>query len=154
MAITEKDFWDEFIERQGEGVIFQYARLIRNELKVVASKTHVGGHPYTAEGTKAFGYYLRPILPQPVGIGLRTIAIWTTGEIEIEFEYLQATLQLSKEQVQDELYHALSSIPNLNIPVARKRKRPSFPISQFANSAAVDQFIAVLKDYILQVKGG
>ena len=148
-STSEEEFWEEFKLRQGEGRTWQIAQKIRLGIGSVAPKTHVGGHPYTTEGTKAFGYYLRPIMPQPIGKGLRTIAIWTTAEIEIQFEYLQPTASSNKEEVQDKLYKAVTSISNLDIPVGRKRGRPSFAISNFANEEAVDQFINVISEYIL-----
>lgn len=90
-----------------------------------------------------------PILHDPVGKPHWLIALWTYGNVELQFQYLATDPAFAPEAKRMELLSRLNAIPGVNLSPAKIASRPSIALEKFRTEAALEQFLAIL-DWALQ----
>lgn len=80
--------------------------------------------------------------------------MWSSGTIEIYFQWYATKPPFSDEGRRRELLERLNSIPgaDINIPLDALRKRPNVPLVAFAADGACDQLLAIFDWFISEVR--
>ncbi|BAS57997.1 hypothetical protein NIES2135_26200 [Leptolyngbya boryana NIES-2135] len=86
------------------------------------------------------------------GVDYQLFSIWTTGSIEIGFQYLQNKHPFDVESKRVELLTRLNEIEGISLPESVITKRPSLPLAVLKPEASLQQFLAVFDWVIDQVK--
>lgn len=86
------------------------------------------------------------------GVDYQLFSIWTTGSIEIGFQYLQNKHPFDGESKRVELLTRLNAIEGISLPESVITKRPSLPLAVLKPEASLQQFLAVFDWVIDQVK--
>ncbi|MEJ7812277.1 MAG: hypothetical protein WKG32_17830 [Gemmatimonadaceae bacterium] len=88
------------------------------------------------------------------GVGHQLFAVWSSGTIEIYFQWYATKPPFSDEGRRRELLERLNSIPgaDINIPLDALRKRPNVPLVAFAADGACDQLLAIFDWFISEVR--
>lgn len=73
-----------------------------------------------------------------------TIAVWTGGTFEIQFQWMRRKRPFEAEARRHELREKLNAIPGISIPPEAIERRPNFPLKVLASPGILDQFLAVL----------
>jgi hypothetical protein len=77
-----------------------------------------------------------------------TISVWTYGRLEVQFSMLANSTQLgnpfAERAKREELLTQLNAISGVELPPDAIDRRPSIPLANFVDTAARDQFLAVL----------
>ena len=72
------------------------------------------------------------------------IALWSSGTVETQFQYLKYRPPFDSPAVREELAQRLSGIPGVAIPTDSLEKRPSFPVELLGEPGALEKLLAVL----------
>jgi hypothetical protein len=81
-----------------------------------------------------------------------TISIWTSGAIEIAFQWLRSKPPFDQESKRINLQAKLNEIPSVNIPSDAINRRPSFPLAALKDETALNQFFTVLKWIVEEIE--
>ncbi|MBW4540322.1 MAG: hypothetical protein KME43_14420 [Myxacorys chilensis ATA2-1-KO14] len=92
-----------------------------------------------------------PILSQH-GKDYQLFTVWTTGSIEVGFQYLQNKRPFDSEIHLLELLSRLNAIAGIALPATVMTKRPSLPLTVLQPEASLQQFLAAFDWVIDQVK--
>jgi hypothetical protein len=74
-----------------------------------------------------------------------TIAVWTSGVIEIPFNWLRRTPPFDAESKRQELRGKLNAVPGISIPESGIEKHPNVPLQVLTVPGALDRFLEVLE---------
>jgi hypothetical protein len=74
-----------------------------------------------------------------------TIAVWTSGLVEIPFNWLRRTPPFDAESKRQELREKLNAIPGISIPESGIEKHPNVPLQVLTAPGALDKFLEVLE---------
>src|SRR5579872_6928509 len=91
-------------------------------------------------------------LHDPAGKPHRLIAMWTSGSVEVQLEYLAADPAFASEDRWLDLLHRLNALPGVNISPAKIAQRPNIPLASLSEKASHDQFIGILDWAIHEIK--
>ena len=85
-----------------------------------------------------------PVLDVP-GSGYWFFYLFTTGAVEVQFQWLMARPPFDDESTRVQLLEKLNEIPGVNLPRDGISRRPSFPIEVLYDPANRDRFKAVIE---------
>ncbi len=139
---NEITFFEELSRKRGEAEV----AVVRNALKWAIDN---GLRIWWGEGDWNGSLY--PILDLN-GQSFYSVAIWTYGTVEVQFQYMKVKAPFSDENMRKELRVRLMRIPGVEIPIDRLNKRPGFPLANLANENALATFLDVLKWHVEQIK--
>jgi hypothetical protein len=94
-----------------------------------------------------------PKVHNPAGKPHWLVALWTTGHVTLQFQYLASDPAFAAEERRLDLLRRLNAIPNVNIPVSKIGLFPSIPLSSLTAASALDQFMATLDWALRNIKG-
>jgi hypothetical protein len=89
----------------------------------------------------------------PTGEGQTIVFVWTSGSVEIPFQYMSRRKPFDNELNRVELLNRLNQIPGIKIPADEINSRPNVRLAVLANDGTVAKFLAVLDWYVAEVKG-
>lgn len=138
---TEASFMAEFEKRQGvaEAAVAQ---------KIVNfMRPHVG-YFWFGKGTKDGSIF--PMLPNRTTRW--TFCIWTSGGIEVQFQYIKNTPPFDDLGLRKEFQSRLNQIKGVAIPDDRLEKRPSFRVQLLLDEQELVKFFDALNWFIAQFK--
>jgi hypothetical protein len=78
--------------------------------------------------------------------------VWTEGNIQVGFGYLQYRPPFGSETKRLELLQRLNSIPGVALPAESISKYPSFPLAALQGEAALQQFLHAFDWVIEEIK--
>lgn len=78
-----------------------------------------------------------------------TIAVWTYGKVEIQFQHLQKSAPFDQESMRRQLRERLNAIDGVSVSEDALTKRPNIALSVFLAPAKLQQLLAIL-DWMLQ----
>jgi hypothetical protein len=73
-----------------------------------------------------------------------TIAVWTGGTFEVQFQWMRRKRPFEAEARRQELREKLNAIPSISIPPEAIERRPNLPLKVLASPGTLDRFLAVL----------
>jgi hypothetical protein len=82
-----------------------------------------------------------------------SIAVWTYGRIEVQFQWMKVRPPFTDEKRRLELRDRLNKIPGVEIPEEAITRRPSILLASLTDASALKEFLAVLDWYLREVKG-
>jgi hypothetical protein len=86
-----------------------------------------------------------PTLDLLDGESLWPIALWTYGQVELNFQHLAPRPPFDRLEMRRVLAQRMeSAVPGLRIPEARLDKRPSFSLAELADEGAREGFLAAI----------
>lgn len=85
-----------------------------------------------------------PILHDPADKPHWLIALWTSGSVELQFQYLATGPAFAPEAKRLELLDRLNAIPGVSISPSKIAQRPSIALAKLRAESALDHFIATL----------
>lgn len=80
----------------------------------------------------------------PLGAGHHTIALWTYGRVETQFQWMRHQPPFDSETRRAELLARLNALADVHLPKEAIELRPPFDMAALYDPAALEQFIAVL----------
>ena len=86
------------------------------------------------------------------GVTYITITIWTSGVIEIGFQWLRSKPPFDQESKRLDLQAKLNEIPSIDLPNDAINRRPSFPLAALKDETALNQFFTVLKWIVEEIE--
>jgi len=81
-----------------------------------------------------------------------TFAMWTSGSIEMQFQWMRTQPAFGSESKRFELLDKLNAIPGISLPPDRINRRPSFRLELLRDEAVLDRFLAVVKWMVEEIK--
>ena len=84
--------------------------------------------------------------------GFWSYVIWSSGIVEIQFQYIKNQVHNGGLERRTELLNRLNSIKGVYLENNRIDKRPSFPLSVLNNKVSLDQFYAIWEDYFEEIR--
>ncbi len=130
--------WDSFREDLGSRRGSDLVRVAQSILEWAESR---GLRPWWGHGLKQGSFF--PVIDCGP-IAHSTVAVWTYGSVEVQFQTLKARPPFDDEAKRLELLHRLNDIPGVSIPETEIGHRPSFPLSALVEEQTQAQFLAVL----------
>ncbi len=88
-----------------------------------------------------------------VGIEHYTIAVWTSGLIEIPFNWLRRTPPFDAESKRQELREKLNAVPGISIPESGIEKHPNVRLQVLTAPGALEQFLEALEWVEGEIRG-
>ncbi len=79
------------------------------------------------------------------------VSVWTSGRVEIPFQWMLNKTPFGDESKRQEL-HARLNVVGLALPADAIARRPSAPLAVLTDRAKLDQFLAVLNWYLDEVR--
>jgi hypothetical protein len=79
-----------------------------------------------------------------------TVAIWTYGRVEIQYQWMLTTPAFASEATRLELLERFNHLPGVSLSPIVITKRPAFPLAILKDEAALGLFLQTL-DWIVQV---
>lgn len=79
-------------------------------------------------------------------------AVWTSGSVEIYFQWYAGKAPFDSEAKRTELLSRLNSIPTVSIPASAIERRPNIPLSSLVDELALERFIGVFAWMIQEVE--
>jgi len=73
-----------------------------------------------------------------------TIAVWTSGTVEIQFQWMRRKLPFEIESKRQELRDKLNTVPGISIAGEGVDRRPNVPLQVLTAPGALAQFLEVL----------
>ena len=137
----EPSFFHELETRQGEPEV-EIARRILEWARPRTTRIWWG------QGVRNGSYV--PVLEYQ-GRNNQLFAVWTTGYVEIYFQWYQYKAPFESEESRRELLDRLNAIPNVSLPDDSIARRPSIPLKAFEDPAALDQFLQVFEWFLNQI---
>lgn len=86
------------------------------------------------------------------GTDHQLFAVYTTGVVEIYFQWYQYKAPFDSEEERLELLKRLNAIPGVSIPESAIARRPSIPFSTLAKNDALQQFITAFEWMIGEIR--
>lgn len=80
-----------------------------------------------------------------------TFSAWTSGTIEIQFQYMLSRPAFDSENSRKDLLARLNNVPGLDLPDDGIDRRPSIPFKALANNEDIEKFLAIWDWYVDQV---
>lgn len=90
-----------------------------------------------------------PVLHDPAGNPHWLIALWTTGVVTFQFQYLAADPAFAATEDRLELLNRLNAIEGVKVPETKLALFPSVSLSKFSAPAGLDALLAIL-DWAVQ----
>jgi hypothetical protein len=81
------------------------------------------------------------------------ISLWTTGSIELNFQYMKEKPPFDSEALRLEWLRRVNEIPGVAIPEDGITRRPTISYAVLTNRAALDEFFDAMNWAIGQIKG-
>jgi len=81
-----------------------------------------------------------------------SIAVWTNGSIEMQFQHMQSRPPFDDEALREQLRQKLNAIESVNLPDDSLYRRPSFPLSALVDAADFEMFVSTLDWFIELVR--
>ena len=131
----EKSFFEELEARSGSSDA-AIARKIFDWAKANGFRIEYGGGQRDGSLFTQYDYN---------GIPHSTLAMWTYGSIEMQFQWIRTQPPFGPESKRFELLDKLNSIPGVSIPRDGINRRPSIRLALLQDEASLDQFLAVIK---------
>ncbi len=97
------------------------------------------------EGKRSGSFF--PVLDKN-GLGYLSVAVWTYGKIELQFQYMQNRPPFDNVLLRHEFLEQLNQIPGIALPEDGLTRRPSFAIRALVPEENLKQFIAVLDWFV------
>jgi hypothetical protein len=82
------------------------------------------------------------------------ISVWTYGNIEIQFQWMQTRPPFDKEAKRLELLHRLNELSGVSLPADSINRRPSLALLTLRNEAVLKQFLDTFDWVIQEIKSG
>ena len=82
-----------------------------------------------------------------------SFAIWTNGNIEIQFQYMKNRPVYDSKDMRLELLNQLNDIRNIQIAFDRIDYRPSIELNSLINEESLGKFISIWEDYYRKIVG-
>lgn len=139
---TEESFFTELISQRGNSEA-EIVRLIFDWIKPQMTRIWYGTGKKTGSLVPIFSH---------LGIDHYPFAIWTTGSIEIYFQWYKNRQPFDSEQKRIELLNKLNQIKGVNIPTEKISSRPNIPLSLLIDKNELQKFIDIFKWFIDEVK--
>jgi len=130
----EESFFVDLVERRGEAE----AGVARRILDWARAQ---GCRIWWGQGVKDGGFY--PMVDHG-GEPNWTVAVWTYGTVEIQFQWLQTRPPFSDEAKRLDLLERLNAIGDVKIDRNRIGKRPGIRLDLLTNAESLDRFLAAL----------
>lgn len=73
-----------------------------------------------------------------------SIAVWTYGTIEVQFQHMQSRSPFDNQELRHEFLNKLNMIEGVSLPEDSLNRRPSFPIKALARDNRLERFFATL----------
>ena len=86
------------------------------------------------------------------GNGYFLISVWTTGTMEVQFQWMQTRPPFDDEAKRLELLQRLNEIPGVTIPADAISRRPSVPLSALKDEAMLKKFLDTFDWEIQEIK--
>lgn len=87
-----------------------------------------------------------------LGVDHYPFALWTTGAVEIYFQWYKHRLPFESEQKRLELLDKLNQINGVSIPVDKIDKRPNIPLNLLVDEKEYQKFLDIYRWFIEEVK--
>jgi hypothetical protein len=139
---NEVAFLEALKERQG-GEEADVAQTILDWAKMLSLRIWWG------RGVKNGSFY--PTLDWK-GKGNSVIAVWTHGQVAVQFGELKKRPPFDDEAKRKELRDRLNRIPGVDIPAEAINLYPPILLSSLTNKVSLEQFLAVLDWFVQEVK--
>lgn len=78
--------------------------------------------------------------------------LWTTGHVEIGFQYMLARPVFNLPTQRLELLEKLNAIDGVQLPIEKLQRRPKFPLSALSQESSLLQFLAVWTWFIEELR--
>lgn len=82
----------------------------------------------------------------------QVIGVWTSGEVELQFDYMRAQAPFHEEALRQELVDRFARIPGFDMPDDAVRRRPTFDLELLASPEARTMFFETLEWFVSEVK--
>ena len=82
-----------------------------------------------------------------------SFAIWTSGNIEIQFQHMKNRPVYDSKDMRLELLNQLNDIRNIQIAFDRIDYRPSIELNSLINEESLGKFISIWEDYYRKIVG-
>jgi hypothetical protein len=130
----EPRFFADLAKRCGDGDV-QVARRLLDWAR------DAGCRIWWGQGRQAGSFF--PFLDH-AGETFWTVAVWTYGRVEIQFQQLKKSPPFQSEAKRLELLERLNAIDGVSIHRNRLEKRPSIPLQVLNRSESLEQFLKVM----------
>ena len=77
------------------------------------------------------------------------ISVWTYGNIEVQFQWMQTRPPFDNEAKRLELLHRLNELPGVSLPSQAINRRPSFALSNLKDAVVLKEFLDIF-DWVIQ----
>jgi hypothetical protein len=94
-----------------------------------------------------------PVLDLP-SVSQQLFAVYSSGGVEIEFQYYISRGAFASEDKRRELQRRLNAISGVKIPDDAIARRPNIPLTTLARGQATEEFLAVFDWFIQEVQKG
>jgi hypothetical protein len=142
MQWDEVSFFEDLKQRRGDKEA-EAARTILAWAKNSVARISWG------KGSKDGSFY--PMLDYK-GESHWVVSVWTYGRVEISFQWMVPRKPFGDEAKRLELRDRLNKIPGIEIPADAINRRPTIPLAELTNPAALQAFLSVLDCYVSEVK--
>lgn len=138
---TQSTFLDDLSERRGEKgataarAVFQWA-------------TERGIRLWWGRGKRDGSGYL---LPGAQGSSHFLVALWSSGGVEVQFQWMLKRPPFDQESKRREFLELLNRIPGVAIPQDAIARRPTFPLSVLTEPSALKEFLSALEWFVKQI---
>jgi len=86
------------------------------------------------------------------GVEHWTFAVWSSGYVEVSFQYYRTKPPFDDEAKRRDLLKRLNAAANIAIPEDAIRRRPSFPLAALGDEQRLSRFLDVFSWYIQQIQ--
>lgn len=130
----EPSFFAELTARCGE----EQAELAR---RILQAAEQMGCRIWWGKGARSGSFF--PMVNQ-AGDQYWTIALWTYGTIEIQYQWMRRKPPFDAAPKREELRMKLNAIPGIAIPPDGIDKRPNVPLQALIAPGALERFLEIL----------
>jgi hypothetical protein len=81
-----------------------------------------------------------------------TFSVWTTNQVQIEFQWIQSRQPFDDASMRMELRDKLNSIPGVAIRADSVSRRPTFPLSVLIEASSLRKFTDAFDWYIQEIR--
>lgn len=85
-------------------------------------------------------------------VGRVFFTVWTTGYVEVAFQYLMADLLFADDPSREALRQRLNGIPGIAFGPEVISKRPSVPFAVLQQPPALSEFLAIFEDVVATLR--
>ncbi len=137
---TEETFLTELIEQRGQAEV-DVARQIFNWIKPKVDRVWYGAGK---RGSMVPTYVYKGIEHFP-------FALWTTGSVEIYFQWYKKRPPFESDEKRLELLSKLNTIKGVNISIDKISARPNIPLSLLVDKLELQKFTAIFEWYFSEI---